>query len=99
MQPINRIQSFLPIVNGHCSPETFPLFPDDDAPTVEEDIPVTSLEEKQALLAHHVRLVSRGKSYGLFVAGPGGLGKSKTIAETLAAEGITPVLLNLSAAD
>jgi hypothetical protein len=33
-------------------------------------------------------------SYGLFVAGPGGLGKSKTISTTLATEGIESVLIN-----
>lgn len=57
-------------------------------------MPRTSLEEKQALLRHHVRLVAQGMSYGLFVVGPGGLGKSHTISQTLAAEGISPVLLN-----
>jgi hypothetical protein len=59
-----------------------------------EGIPATSLEEKQALLAHLVRLVARGISHGLFVAGPGGLGKSRTIQATLAAEGVCPVLIN-----
>ena len=54
----------------------------------------TALEEKQELLAHHVRLVSRNKSNGLFVSGVGGLGKSKTISETLASEGISPILIN-----
>jgi hypothetical protein len=53
-----------------------------------------SLEEKQALLAHHVRMVARKITFGLFVAGVGGCGKSKVITETLAAEGICPVLLN-----
>jgi hypothetical protein len=33
-------------------------------------------------------------SFGLFVAGQGGLGKSKVISETLTAEGIVPVLAN-----
>jgi hypothetical protein len=55
---------------------------------------LTALEEKQELLAHHVRLVSRNKSNGLFVSGVGGLGKSKTISETLASEGICPILIN-----
>ena len=57
-------------------------------------VPQTILEQKQQLLAHHVRLVARKITYGLFVAGPGGLGKSRTISNTLAAEGIEPVLLN-----
>lgn len=57
-------------------------------------VPATTLEEKQDLLAHHVRLVAREISYGLFVSGPGGLGKSRTIQQTLTAEGISPVLIN-----
>lgn len=54
----------------------------------------TSLEKKQRLLSHHVRLVALGLTHGLFVAGAGGLGKSRTIVETLAAQGIVPVLVN-----
>lgn len=57
-------------------------------------LPRTALEEKQALLAHHVRMVARGLTNGLFVSGTGGVGKSKVIAETLADEGVNPVLLN-----
>lgn len=73
--------------------------PVDSAPAQEPTISAVSsslqsLEEKQELLAHMVRLVARKVSYGLFVAGTGGLGKSKVISETLAAEGICPVLLN-----
>lgn len=60
----------------------------------DEPAPTTALEEKQQLLAHHVRLVARKVSHGLFVAGPGGLGKSKTISETLAQEGTHPALVN-----
>jgi hypothetical protein len=56
--------------------------------------PLTALEEKQDLLRHHVRMLARGMSFGLFVAGQGGLGKSKIISETLAEEGIVPVLAN-----
>lgn len=56
--------------------------------------PMTSLEEKQSLLAHHVRLVARRITNGLFVAGTGGVGKSKAIGETLADEGVVPVLIN-----
>jgi len=54
----------------------------------------TALEEKQRLLAHYVRLVAKGHSNGLFVAGAGGLGKSHTIAATLASEGVRPVIIN-----
>ncbi len=56
---------------------------------------LTSLEEKQQLLSHHVKLVARGLTNGLFVYGAvGGLGKSKVIQETLLAEGAAMVLLN-----
>jgi hypothetical protein len=57
-------------------------------------MPGTSLEEKQSLLAHHVRLVACQMSNGLFVIGPGGLGKSRTISTTLIDEGVCPVLVN-----
>lgn len=56
--------------------------------------PMTTLEEKQGLLAHHVRLVARGMTNGLFAAGSGGVGKSKVIGETLAEEGVVPVVIN-----
>ena len=81
MEITNRLwHLFHPSSNGHERPVDPP--------------PRTSLEQKQRLLAHHVRLVARRVSYGLFVAGPGGLGKSKTIQETLTQEGIEPVLIN-----
>lgn len=55
----------------------------------------TPLEERQGLLAHHVRLVARKLSHALFVFGAqGGLGKSRTITKTLDDEGISPVLIN-----
>ena len=57
-------------------------------------IPVTGLERKQEMLAHMVRLLARGKSSALFVVGDGGVGKSRTIRQTLESEGIKPVLLN-----
>lgn len=41
----------------------------------QETLPATVLEERQALLAHMVRLVARRLSFGLFVAGSGGVGK------------------------
>jgi hypothetical protein len=56
--------------------------------------PPTAREERQNLLAHHVRLVARKVVNGLFVAGQGGLGKSHTISRTLAEEGVCPVLIN-----
>lgn len=59
-----------------------------------EPEPTTALEDKQRLLADFVRMVARKLSHGLFVAGPGGLGKSRTISRTLAEEGVNPILLN-----
>jgi len=68
---------------------------DDTAQVVTEETTLTALEERQNLLAHHVRLVARGMSVGLFVFGSqGGLGKSRTVLRTLADEGISPVLVN-----
>lgn len=55
----------------------------------------TPLEERQELLAHHVRLVARKVSHALFVFGAqGGLGKSRTILRTLEEEGVQPILVN-----
>ena len=57
--------------------------------------PLTALEERQQLLAHHVRLVARKMNHALFVFGAqGGLGKSRTILHTLDEEGIEPILIN-----
>jgi len=57
--------------------------------------PITSLEAKQKLLAHHVRMVARKLSHSLFVFGAaGGLGKTRTILATLEEEGVEPVLIN-----
>ena len=68
---------------------------DDIARVVPEKPTLTALEERQNLLAHHVRLVARGMSVGLFVFGShGGLGKSRTVLRTLAEEGVSPVLVN-----
>jgi hypothetical protein len=68
--------------------------PDETAKVVEEPT-LTALEERQQLLAHHVRLVARGLSVGLFIYGSqGGLGKSRTVLRTLAEEGVSPVLIN-----
>lgn len=59
-----------------------------------EPVVLTALEERQALLAHHVRMVARKVTNGLFVVGPGGLGKSRVISQTLTEEGVVPVVLN-----
>ena len=59
------------------------------------ETPMTALEEKQQLLAHHVRLVARKHNHALFVFGAqGGLGKSRTILRTLDEEGVEPILIN-----
>jgi len=62
--------------------------------TKPEPVPQTALEEKQSLLRHYVLLIARALSNGLFVVGPGGLGKSHTISKALGEEAISPVLLN-----
>lgn len=68
---------------------------DDDAMEPMSDTPLTSLEQKQKLLSHHVRMVARKLSHSLFVFGAaGGLGKTRTILATLEEEGIEPVLIN-----
>ena len=55
----------------------------------------TALEERQQLLAHHVRLVSRGMANGLAVYGSrGGLGKTRVVLATLKEEGLKPLVLN-----
>ncbi len=60
-----------------------------------ENKPTTALEEKQQLLAHHVRLIARKMSSSLFCFGAqGGLGKSRTILHTLDEEGVEPILIN-----
>ena len=57
----------------------------DDALVAAPDCPppITALEERQHLLAHHIRLVARKLTNGLFVYGSGGCGKSKVITEVL----------------
>ena len=45
---------------------------DDTAQVVVEEPTLTALEERQKLLAHHVRLVARGLSNALFVYGSQG---------------------------
>ena len=69
--------------------------PENGGGDVPNERPLTALEERQQLLAHHVRLVARKLSHALFVFGAqGGLGKSRTILRTLDEEGIQPVLIN-----
>jgi hypothetical protein len=69
--------------------------PVDTADFLTDEEALTALEERQNLLAHHVRLLARGMSVGLFVYGSqGGLGKSRTVLKTLANEGVSPVLVN-----
>ena len=64
------------------------------APVVVHRAP-TALEERQQLLAHHVRLVSRGMANGLAVYGSrGGLGKTRVVLATLKEEGLKPLVLN-----
>jgi len=68
---------------------------DDEPAQVVVEPTLTALEERQQLLAHHVKLLARGMSVGLFVYGShGGLGKSRTVLRTLAEEGVSPVLVN-----
>ncbi len=88
-QPVSEI-SAMPMNLTIVSPNA-----DDTAQVVAVENTLTALEERQNLLAHHVRLVARGLSVGLFVYGShGGLGKSRTVLRTLAEEGISPVLVN-----
>src|SRR4051794_13845390 len=68
---------------------------DEPVQVVAEESILTALEEWQELLAHHVRMLARGMSVGLFAYGSqGGVGKSRTILRTLAEEGVSPVLVN-----
>ena len=87
-----------PAIETTAMPTTLTLITptqDDPAQVVTEETTLTALEERQNLLAHHVRLVTRGMSVGLFVYGSqGGLGKSRTVLRTLADEGVSPVLVN-----
>ncbi len=64
-------------------------------PGMADEPPRTALEERQALLGHHVRLVARGLITAVFCYGSqGGLGKSRTILKTLAEGEISPILVN-----
>ena len=63
--------------------------------TETDDSQLTGLERRQKNLAHQVRMVAREYSAALLVySRQGGTGKSHTVTETLAAEGITPILIN-----
>jgi hypothetical protein len=67
----------------------------DEPAQVTYESTLTVLEQRQNLLAHHVRLLARGMSAGLFVYGSvGGLGKFRTVLRTLAEEGVSPILIN-----
>jgi hypothetical protein len=67
-----------------------PVAPVPDAP----QLTPTALEQRQQLLAHHVRLVARGMANGLCVYGSrGGLGKTKVVLETLKQEAVEPTIL------
>ena len=69
--------------------------PEDSAFQESETSGLSSLEQRQQLLAHHVRMVARKLSHALFVFGSqGGLGKSRTILHTLHEEGIEPLIVN-----
>lgn len=68
---------------------------DENTESVLESPGTSALEQKQQLLAHHVRMVARKLSHALLVFGSqGGLGKSRTIFRTLDEENVTPVLIN-----
>ena len=79
----NRMCDYYPeIIDGDKMP---------DKPKTE---PATALERKQTLLAHHVRLVAQCRTNGLFVVGPTGVGKNRTILETLLALEIVPITIS-----
>jgi hypothetical protein len=61
---------------------------------VADEETLTALEQRQDLLAHHVRLLARGMSVGLFVYGSGGLGKSRIVLRTLADERVSLIIVN-----
>jgi hypothetical protein len=68
---------------------SFPLF------QKSETSGLSALEQRQQLLAHHVRMVARKLSHALFIFGSqGGLGKSRTILRTLDEEGVEPLIVN-----
>jgi len=69
---------------------------DDTQPEqVSEAQSLSALEERQQLLAHHVRMVARKLSHALFVFGSqGGLGKTRTVLRVLDEEGVEPILVN-----
>lgn len=80
---MNRICNYYPeVIDG------------DNMPNAPRKEPATALERKQELLAHHVRLVAQQRTNGLFVAGPPGLGKNRTILETLLALEIVPIMVD-----
>jgi hypothetical protein len=90
-----EIEMSLPATNTESAPPTLTVIDSTQDDTADEESTLTALEERQQLLAHHVRLLARGMSVGLFVFGAvGGLGKSRTALLTLADEGVSPILVN-----
>jgi hypothetical protein len=81
--------------NDRATPEAVPpVAPAHVAPPAVHVAP-NALEERQQLLAHHVRLTARGMSNGLAVYGSrGGLGKTRVVLTTLGEEGVKPLVLN-----
>ena len=82
----------LPLVGPFSEPVTVEICETLFAPS---SGPLTRLEERQTLIAHHVRMVAEELLEGLFVYGrQGGLGKTTTVLRTLAAKDIQPVIIN-----
>ena len=72
-----------------------PLDPQNPLFQKSETSGLSALEQRQQLLAHHVKMVARKLSHALFVFGSqGGLGKSRTIFRTLDEEGVRPLIVN-----
>ena len=94
MTMTNRIRGFFAPTVANKNGQVNGTKPGPAMKQPEAPVPATSLERKQGLLGHHVRLISLGLSNSLFVVGFGGAGKSRTIVSSLAADGITPVLVN-----
>lgn len=60
------------------------LFATDEAIEQADTVPSEfSVDERFEFLEHFVKMVARGQSNSLFVSGPGGLGKTHTVLETL----------------
>lgn len=71
------------------------LFDHEPVPSLRSDlISKTILGEQLETLAHLVRITARRGSFGLFIHGAAGLGKTQTVLRTLAQEHIRPEILN-----